>query len=1621
MLEDASRGEFQAVDRRRISVILGVASATELVVQLGSRIQRPIWTNAMRAAGLSETQITDVCDRIASHYVPWQEASFPGLLGNVVAGRIANRLDLGGTNVVTDTACASSFAAIELGLNELYLGQSDLVISGGVDAINDIFMYMCFSKTPALSPTGDCRPFSEKADGTLLGEGLGMFALRRLEDAERDGNHIYAVIRGLGSSSDGRATSIYGPKSEGQALALSRAYEAAGYSPATVGMVEAHGTGTKAGDLAEVTALKSVFRAADEDRAPWCALGSIKSQIGHTKAAAGAAGLFKTVMALRHKVLPPTIKVERPAMAVAGDDSPFYVNTRARPWIASPMHPRRASVSSFGFGGSNFHLTLEEYTGAKVAERLPAHSAALFLLSAASRGSLTEACTNLAGAVEAGAFFARARDSQLAFDSTAAARAALVAANVDDLRHKLTRLADQLRSSGDLVAQPGVYAGFGPSQAGKLAFVFPGQGSQYVGMGAEIAMEFDLARQVWDQLSGDGQRLEDAVFPPSAFGADAERRQNDTLATQAQPAIAATSLSQLALLHAAGVGPDLVAGHSFGEVMALHCAGAFDADTALRIAHKRGAVMREAAGTTEGAMTAVVASREQVTDLLRTTGLDIVIANDNAPDQVVLSGPTANIAECEQRLAAAGIRSTRLPVASAFHSSIVSAASTPLATYLAGQKVEAPRLPVIGTAAAVPYPTEPDSVRATLAAQLATPVRFRDQVEALYAAGARTFVEVGPGSVLTGLLERCLRGRPATFIAMDRKGRNGVASFWEALAQLAATGVRLTFAPLWDGVRVDEPAAPTGPGTVQILGSNYGKPYPAKTGIAPPAPPAPPAPVRIAQEAAVVPAMPSDQRMATFAAFQNQIAESQRAFQTALADSHRAFLETTERALQSLSGNPGTVTSAIPAAPVQRMAPEPAFVAPAAPTVAPFSVKAAPAAAKASPPASTNKIVVAIDPAAVLLEVVAAKTGYPAEMLNLTMSLEADLGVDSIKQVEILAALRERAPGLPEVDAADLARLRTPGAIVEFLGAQTTKVATNAPAEPAAAPAAMAPSPDLEAALLAVVAEKTGYPAEMLNLTMSIEGDLGIDSIKQVEILSALRERAPTMRELGPSELSRLRTLGAILEYLTGALPATASSRDPALLVGRAIVTQVDAPRSTTERPLPARAIALVADQGGVADALAPLLRARGCTVHVGKDIPAASDGVVLLAGLDDDEVVSRHRAALMAAKEVAPRFTKDGGLFVVVQRSGAASGLVGLVKCAAQEWPAITRSIEIEVAGRSAQALAKELCSELLCESDAAEVLLGADGRRSTVQHAVGTQPTTGPTRLDAESVVVISGGARGVTAAAAIALARAHRCRFVLLGRTPLVEEDSRTAGMDGMAELQRALASAAGGAAPPAALREQAESILAGREVRQTLAAIEQAGGVGRYVAVDVRDGAAVATAIAGIRREWGPITALIHGAGVIADKRIADKTVAQFDLVFGTKVIGFQSLLGATYDDPLRVLCVFSSVAARSGNAGQSDYAMANATITAMARQEGARRGPACLVKAIHWGPWAGGMVTPSLATRFERAGVPLIHLGAGADFLVRELADTADGAIEVVAGGPLPSAHRTPSAAANASA
>ncbi|MGW0783308.1 SDR family NAD(P)-dependent oxidoreductase [Streptomyces sp. NPDC002913] len=1632
----ADAGGTTGLDRERTGVVLG-AAALELLPHMYGRTQRPLWLAGLRESGLGEAEAQAVCDRISARFEPWRESTFPGLLGNVVAGRIANRFDLHGVNHTTDAACASSLAALSTAVAELALGRADLVISGGVDTGNDIGMFLCFSKTPALSPSGDCRPFSTSADGTMLGEAVVMYALKRLSDAERDGDRIHAVIRGIGTSSDGRSTAIYAPLPDGQARALRRAYEEAGYGPETVELVEAHGTGTKAGDTAELAALGEVFGASGRPDGQWCAIGSVKSQIGHTKCAAGAAGLLKAVMALHHKVLPPTVKVDRPNPAAAAPDGPFYVNTETRPWVRPAGHPRRASVSSFGFGGSNFHVTLEEYVPSARGRAALRHRSApseLVLLSGASVPDLVLPRTD-----DGRPLAALARESHASFSSADPVRLAVVATDGEDLREKYTQAVASIRQRpGTAFSTPaGVRYASGEPAPGRIGFLFPGQGSQYVGMGAGLAMLAPAAQAVWDRLGStrfDGRPLHRVVFPPPAF-TDEERTDRRALldATEwAQPALAVHALALLEVVRELGLRPDCVAGHSFGELVALHCAGVLEAEALVGLARRRGELMRDAA-VRPGAMLAVAADRAHVAGVLAAGAFgEIWTANHNSPRQVVLSGSQEAVLRAEEAFAAEGAGTRRLATSTAFHCPLVAPAAEPLAAYLRTVALTEPGLEVYGNADAEPYPSHPDEVRRRISGHLASPVLFQDQIEAMYAAGVRTFVEVGAGAALTGLVGQILGDREHAAVPLDRPGRSGVSTLHTALGELAVRGVPLDLDSLW--APYGTPGAPAKEReprmTVKISGANYGQLHPPRAASGEPSP-APergpegrPAPVHAS--ASVTPAVPlpapepahdpasahdvapspapgplheavtpyaatavGADWYATVESVQRSTAEAHAACQRMLTDSHVAFLRMTETTLAAMLGMPRTGEVA--------------------------DAEAPPVALPLPRPSSPGRVPASLAPAPVATGVTA---DVPAPVA---------------------------APAGPA-----------------YGGAETAPSPATAPA-PADEAVPLSPS-ELEELLISVVARLTGYPADMLDMDMELEADLGVDSIKRVEILSAVRRQVGDLGAGDVGHLGKLRTLREIVDALTsGARPSGDPEPGPQDAItpvpeprnasgpsstledaarasdgGTAVLTRL-VPR-VVESPASGLATAglldgpvVVTGEGtdgcGLTGLVARKLTELGVDAAASAEVPAGTRGVVHLGGLTagdgPQEAAEVHRSAFRAARTVAARAAAGGALFVTVQDTGGDFGLggrapgrawlggvAGLARTAVREWPdASVRIVDCERGGRDGEELAEAIVRELLEGGADMEVGLRADGTRTLLRAVPGPVTPGGTRRITSASVIVATGGARGVTAAALLDLARTHGPRIVLVGRTDPAPEPAELASASDEPALTRLLAERSGRDAAdssPALIAARAREILAAREVRATLAALESAGSAVRYVQVDARDADALAAALRDVRDTWGPVTGIVHGAGVLADKLIADKSDEQAELVMSTKVDGLRALLAATADDPLDTICLFSSVAAVFGNAGQSDYAMANEVLHQVASAEQARR-PGCLVRCIAWGPWQGGMVTPALAAHFGRSGVPLIPLEQGAAAFTAELDGTAGEARVVLSAGDGPAA------------
>ncbi|MCA9175810.1 MAG: acyltransferase domain-containing protein, partial [Planctomycetales bacterium] len=799
-------------DREHTCAILGIGGGgAPLGVMYGLRSSMPLLNTIEGLPTTGEEVI-----RLAGDQLPeWTEDSFPGFLLNVAVGRTANRFNFGGSNYAIDAACASSLAALHACIRELEMGTANFAVALGADTVNTPYSFMAFSKTHALSARGRCRPFDEHADGIVLSEGIGAVILKRLEDAERDGDDIYAVIRGVGSSSDGKDKGLTAPNAAGQLRALRRAYQKAGISPARVELIEAHGTGTVVGDRTEATSLTMVMQEYGADRQS-CALGSVKSMIGHSKCAAGIAGLIKTAKAMHHRTLPPTL-VETPNSTADFSNSALYLNTEPRPWIHDPATPRVAGVSAFGFGGTNVHVVLEEYTDGYLDEPEPAlrkWPVELLVWRASDSERLKKAVSSSLQKLQAGA---RPQLNELAASlwrtcpgDASLPTLAIVAESLEDLVVKLESAQAALQKGDEKLSDPrGIFLALSPrgqsTEGSQVAFLFPGQGSQYTDMLSDVALNFHEVRQALDEASG---ALADAwdrplgrwIYPPSSFSEqEKQQREQDLASTDvAQPAIGAASLGMLRLLRALGIDADCYAGHSYGEWTALCASGALHSGDLLKLSLDRGQLMRAAASRgSAGGMVAIAAPGARVAELLEPLE-EVWLANLNSPQQTVVSGTEQGLDRLEQAAREAKLKTRRLPVACGFHSPLVESAAAPLSDVLRQAPWQTPQAPVYSNVTAAAYPDDLAELQDQLSVHLRSSVRFVEQIEAMYAAGVRTFVEVGPGQVLTGLVDRILHDQPHLAVATDSKSRRGLVQLSHALAQLLTAGVSLDLDPLFD-------------------------------------------------------------------------------------------------------------------------------------------------------------------------------------------------------------------------------------------------------------------------------------------------------------------------------------------------------------------------------------------------------------------------------------------------------------------------------------------------------------------------------------------------------------------------------------------------------------------------------------------------------------------------------------------------------------------------------------------------------------------------------------------------------------------------------------------------------
>ncbi|MEV5764625.1 type I polyketide synthase [Micromonospora sp. NPDC052213] len=739
-LADAGFPMGAGLPHERTGVVVGNSLTGEFSRANQLRLRWPyvrrVLASALTDADWNEQRLADFLDRVEADYKrpfpPIDEDTLAGALSNTIAGRICNHFDLQGGGYTVDGACSSSLLSVITACRSLVDGDIDVALAGGVDLSIDPFEIIGFAKTGALA-TGEMRVYDRDSSGFWPGEGCGMVVLMREEEARRAGHRIYATVAGWGISSDGRG-GITRPEADGYRLALQRAYARAGFGLDTVALFEGHGTGTKVGDTTELSALSQARRKADPDAAP-AVISSIKAMIGHTKAAAGLAGLIKATMAVHHEALPPALSCPRPHELLTAPDRALRVLSEAEPWPADA--PVRAGITAMGFGGINTHVVLDK-PGARRPRHLDARTVALaagaqdaelLVLDGMSWTALRERVEQVAGFAGA-ASYAQLTDLAVALRNDLRDlpyRAAVVVTAPEDAEHQLRRILDAI-DAGETSLASGLDRAFLGRVAGRgrIGYLFPGQGSGTGVSGGALRRRLPAL---------------DAVYRLAALPSG-----GDTVATEvAQPRIVTGSVAGLSALSALGIDATVALGHSLGELTALHWAGVMDESTLLRLASARGRAM--ARHSASGTMAGIAAPPEVVARLVG--DLPVVVSGYNGPGQTVVSGGVAAVEDVCRRAVASGVTAVPLAVSHAFHSPLVAPAADAFAAELIGVELGTVDRRVVSTVTGELLPA-PTDVVSHLHRQITEPVRFSQAVAAA-AEEVDLFVEVGPGRVLAGL------------------------------------------------------------------------------------------------------------------------------------------------------------------------------------------------------------------------------------------------------------------------------------------------------------------------------------------------------------------------------------------------------------------------------------------------------------------------------------------------------------------------------------------------------------------------------------------------------------------------------------------------------------------------------------------------------------------------------------------------------------------------------------------------------------------------------------------------------------------------------------------------------
>lgn len=714
-----------------------------------------------------------------------------GNMPSVASGRIAYFLGLEGAAVSLDTACSSSLVALHQAVQSVRSGESSLALAGGVTVTVSPLGYVLFAQQRGLAPDGRCKSYASGADGTAWSEGVGLLVLERLSQARRNGHRVAAIVRGSAVNQDGASNGLTAPNGLAQQRVIRRALANAGLSPADVDVVEGHGTGTVLGDPIEVQAILATYGQRPPERP--LLLGSVKSNIGHTQSAAGVAGVIKMVQAMHHGVVPRTLHVDSPSSQVDWTAGQIrLVAESSQPWPDRDQ-PRRAGISSFGISGTNAHVIVEfepahRGSGRSAADRTAEEHPALPCVVSAKTESALRAQARRLGAFGGAGTLADVGYSLATTRAGLAHRAVVIATTRAEFSEGLAALAQGRHA-------PCVISGRAPAR-GKTALLLPGQGSQALGMGRRLYGEYPEFARAFDAACAQFDRHLDRRLRSVIFGDDGVDPELLNRTEYTQPALFTIEVAMLRLLQTWGMTPDFVVGHSIGELAAAHFGGVFSLEDAATVVAARAALMQQ---LPPGAMVSIRASLSEVSEALAAYGLDVSVAASNGPNATVVAGEDESVTVVAKYWRTRGRHTKRLQVDRAFHSSHLDAMLPEYRRVLAGVDLHPSTVPLVSNVTGEPARGEHLCTPDYWVSQVRQPVLFRDCVAALAAAGVRTFVEVGPGDVLTGMTHECLAGNGGTAVATLRRGEPEGAGLLKAVAAAWVRGAQLDWGAVYAG------------------------------------------------------------------------------------------------------------------------------------------------------------------------------------------------------------------------------------------------------------------------------------------------------------------------------------------------------------------------------------------------------------------------------------------------------------------------------------------------------------------------------------------------------------------------------------------------------------------------------------------------------------------------------------------------------------------------------------------------------------------------------------------------------------------------------------------------------